>query len=161
MQRFEDAFRRVMAVLTGGSLGICFIVVLTSSLSRYLFNSPFQWSEELAKFAMIYGTMFGMTLAYMSATQVRFSVVLQFVPDNVKPVLELLCDVAALVLGLALVISGYIFMMKRGGIQAPGLNVQMYYPQASIMIGGACLLIAAAMRILRTKLSGPTEGGAA
>ncbi len=162
MRQFEDVYRKLMAFLTGGSLAICFTVVLASSLSRYLLNMPFQWSEELAKFAMIYGTGFGMTLAYLSATQVRFAVVLHFIPDRLKPHLELVCDSAALVLGFVLTVSGYMFMMKRGGIQAPGLNIQMYYPQASIMISGGCLLIGAAIRIVGFRATGKApavEGG--
>ncbi len=148
MRKVEAIFRQVMAWLTGGSLFVCFVVVFTSSLSRYAFNAPFQWSEELAKYSMIYGTVFGATLAYMTGTQVRFAVLLHVIPKNWVRWIETVTDVAALVLGFALTVSGYLFMIKRGGIMASGLNIQMYYPQAAMMIGGACLFIAAAVRLL-------------
>jgi len=52
-------YKRMLAFLTGTSLFVIFAVVLVSSLSRYLLNAPIQWSEEVARYAMIYGTMFG------------------------------------------------------------------------------------------------------
>ena len=148
MRKVEAIFKQVMAWLTGGSLFVCFVVVFTSSLSRYALNAPFQWSEELAKFSMIYGTVFGATLAYMTGTQVRFAVLLHVIPENWVRWVERITDAAVLVLGFALTVSGYLFMIKRGGIVASGLNIQMYYPQAAMMIGGACLFIAATFRLL-------------
>lgn len=149
MQRLEGAYRNVMAWLTGLSLFVCFVVVLASSISRYAFDAPFQWSEELAKFAMIYGTVFGAALSYLSGMQVRFVVFISILPQRLVPRIEFISDVAVFLLGAALSVSGYLFMIRRGGIMASGLNIPMYYPQAAIMIGGACLAMAAALRLCR------------
>ncbi len=154
MEKIEAVYRKAMGWLTGSSLFVCFVVVFASSLSRYAFNAPFQWSEELAKFSMIYGTVFGAAYAYLTGTQVRFSVFLYLIPQRFVRWVGLISDAAILFLGGALVVSGYIFMIKHGGIMASGLGIRMYYPQAAMMIGGACLFCAAVIRLITQFLPG-------
>jgi TRAP-type C4-dicarboxylate transport system permease small subunit len=68
-------YKKVLSWLTGSSLFIVFAVVLVSSMSRYTFNAPILWSEEVAKFAMIYGAMFGSILCYLEGIHIKFSFV--------------------------------------------------------------------------------------
>ena len=140
-------YKKFLAILTGSSLLIIFSVILISSLSRYLFNSPIQWSEEVAKYAMIYGTMFGMALCYLEGIHIRFTFLEDMVSAKIRYVLHFISDLIALISGGVLTYSGYLFMMKRGAIEAPGTGIQMYYFQVAMVIGGACLVIAAAIRI--------------
>ncbi|QUX93271.1 TRAP transporter small permease [Marinomonas sp. A3A] len=141
-------YKNTLAILTGTSLFVIFGVVLVSSLSRYLFNSPIQWSEEVAKYAMIYGTMFGMALCYLEGIHIRFTFLEDLVSAKIRHALHFISDVIALVSGCVLTYSGYIFMMKRGAIQAPGTGIQMYYFQVAMVIGGVCLTIAALIRLI-------------
>ncbi|NLQ17776.1 TRAP transporter small permease [Marinomonas sp. M1K-6] len=140
-------YKNTLATLTGTSLFVIFGVVLVSSLSRYLFNSPIQWSEEVAKYAMIYGTMFGMALCYLEGIHIRFTFLEDMVSAKVRHILHIISDLIALISGAVFVYSGYLFMMKRGAIQAPGTGIQMYYFQVAMVIGGVCLVIAALIRL--------------
>ena len=141
-------YKNTLAMLTGTSLFIIFSVILVSSLSRYLLNSPIQWSEEVAKYAMIYGTMFGMALCYLEGIHIRFTFLEDLVSARIRHALHFISDVIALISGCVLAYSGYIFMMKRGAIQAPGTGIQMYYFQVAMVIGGVCLAIAAIIRLV-------------
>lgn len=151
-------YKRMLAFLTGTSLFVIFAVVLVSSLSRYLLNSPIQWSEEVARYAMIYGTMFGTVLCYLHGIHIRFSFLEDAVKPSFKKVLNFISDVVALVSGVVLAYSGYIFMMKRGAINAPAVGVQMYYFQAAMVIGGVLLAIAALLRIIEITTCRQEEG---
>ncbi|MFC6670488.1 TRAP transporter small permease [Marinobacterium aestuariivivens] len=68
----KDLYKKLLAWATGGSLFIVFAVVLVASMSRYLLNYSIQWSDEVARYAMIYGAMFGSTLCYMDDTHIKF-----------------------------------------------------------------------------------------
>lgn len=139
-------YKYLLSFLTGSSLFVVFAVVFASSLSRYLFNSPIQWAEEVAKYAMIYGTMFGMVLCYLEGIHIRFTF-LEDVAPKLRGTLNAISDIVALVSGTILCYSGYLFMMKRGGIEAPGTGIEMYYFHVAMVIGGAGLSIAAAIRV--------------
>lgn len=148
MQRAENAFMRLLAGLSGTSILIVFGVVFAGSVSRYLFSAPLQWSEEVAKYAMIYGCMFGVAYAYLHGTQITFSIVIDAVSPNIRRKASLLVDMATVALGGVLVYAGLIFADKRGGIAASGIGVQMYWAQIAVSIGGMCLVIAAVLRLL-------------
>jgi len=141
-------YKKLLSILTGTSLFVIFAVILASSLSRYLLNSPIQWSEEVAKYAMIYGTMFGMALCYLEGIHIRFTFLEEMVSVRMRHSLHFISDAIALISGCVLTYSGYLFMMKRGAIQAPGTGIQMYYFQVAMGIGGACLVIAALVRLV-------------
>ncbi|WP_232827800.1 TRAP transporter small permease [Marinomonas shanghaiensis] len=140
-------YKKILAILTGSSLLVIFGVVLVSSLSRYLFNAPIQWSEEVAKYAMIYGTMFGMALCYLEGIHIRFTFLEDMVSAKIRHLLHFISDIIALISGGVIAYSGYLFMMKRGAIEAPGTGIQMYYFQVAMVIGGVCLVLAALIRL--------------
>lgn len=151
-------YKRMLAFFTGTSLFVIFGVVLVSSLSRYLLNAPIQWSEEIARYAMIYGTMFGMVLCYLQGVHIRFT----FVEDAIRPSwrkgLHFISDVSVLISGAVLAYSGYLFMMKRGGINAPAVGIKMQYFQVAMVIGGVLLTIAAIIRLIEYFTNQTEEG---
>jgi len=140
-------YKNILSLLTGSSLVVIFAVILVSSLSRYLLNSPIQWSDEVARYAMIYGAMFGVVLCYLEGVHVRFTFLEDIVSKKIRHILHILSDIVSLGCGVVLIWSGYLFMMKRGGIESPSIGISMYYFQAAIMIGGIGLTIAALIRL--------------
>lgn len=147
-------FDRLMAWATGLSAFVMFGVVLASSVSRYAFNQPFQWSEEAARYAMIYGTMFGAALAYNRSRHMRFSMLADMLGPRWGTVFAAIADLTALAVGAILAVSGWGFVQKRGGIDAPGIGVSVGWFQAAMVVGGACLVIVAVL-----DLASRFEGG--
>ncbi|MBV1789527.1 TRAP transporter small permease [Marinobacterium sp. D7] len=143
----KPLYKKFLALATGSSLFVVFAVVLTSSLMRYLFNAPLQWSEEVAKYGMIYGTMFGMVLCYLDDIHIKFGFLEYGVPAFIKRLLNLALDLIALGTGVVLAWSGYQFVLKRGGIDAPGTGLPMSVFQSAMVIGGICLVIAALLQL--------------
>lgn len=47
-------------------LGVMFVVVMLQVFSRYLFNSPPSWAEELARYMMIWLGLLGATMSFKS-----------------------------------------------------------------------------------------------
>lgn len=129
-----------LRALTGLSLFVTFAVVLISSLSRYLLNAPFVWSEEMAKYAMIYGVMFGGALAFLDGTQIRLGLLADAAPARARPYLAAAMSVICLVFGAVLAWSGWLFADKRGGILSSGLDVPMFYPQLAMAVGGIAFM---------------------
>ncbi|MFC6673370.1 TRAP transporter small permease [Marinobacterium aestuariivivens] len=141
-------YKKVLSWLTGGSLFIVFAVVLGSSLSRYALNAPIQWSEEIAKYAMIYGAMFGTILCYLEGIHIRFGFVADAVPVQVQRLFNILVDITTLGSGVVLVWSGYLFVLKRGGILATGTGLPMYVFQSAMIVGGIGLTLAALIKLM-------------
>ncbi|MGF1699560.1 TRAP transporter small permease [Photobacterium makurazakiensis] len=142
-----ENYRKVLLALTGLSLFNLFVIMLTASISRYFFNYSIMWSEELAKYSMIYGVMFGMIVCYLDGSHIKFSVLNGRISQSLQRKLDIITDISVLACGVILTWSGYLFTERRGGIMSPGTGVEMYFFQSAIVIGGAGLVIAAILRL--------------
>lgn len=148
MRKTENAFCLLLAALSGLSILVVFGVVFAGSVSRYAFDAPLQWGGSIAKYAMIYGCMFGTSYAYLRGGQISFSIVTDIMSPRMRSWCSRLVDVSALLLGGILVYAGAIFAAKRGGIVAAGLGIPMYWAQIAIAVGGVCLLVSALFRLI-------------
>ena len=59
-----DKCEKVLDWITSGILTLLLLIVLAQILSRYVFNSSLPWTEEAARYLMIWGVMLGASLAY-------------------------------------------------------------------------------------------------
>lgn len=144
----RKTFTHLMAWLTGGSLFVIFAVVLASSLMRYLFNAPLQWSEEVARYGMIYGAIFGTVLCYLDDRHIKFELIESLLSRPLRKGCAFLADVTALVCGGVLTWAGYGLVISRGDLLAPGTGLPMAFFQSAMSIGGVCLTIAAVIRLV-------------
>lgn len=146
MLRAEKTFCYLMASLASICIMLVFAVVLAGSISRYVFSSPLLWSDDIAKYAMIFGTMFGIAYGYLQGSQINFGVVVDLLPRKARYFLEYISNISVLCLGVLLMGAGWIFAEKRGSILSSTLGIPMYWAQIAIMIGGICIAIAAIFR---------------
>lgn len=154
------------AIGAGVSMFAVFMIIFVNSTRRYAVGKSFEWGEQLPVFMAIYGVMFGMAWAYLNDQHVRFTILVDFIPDRLANKLFMLVDLIMVGTGCIFAYSGYLFAVKRGGIEASGLiNASRYlndvtgiesllrigemYPyQMSMAIGGGMLTIAAFVRFL-------------
>lgn len=142
-------YSRLLAFMTGCSLLVVFAVILAGALLRYLLGESIQWGEEVARYAMIYGVMFGMTLCYLNNSHIRFTFLESLTAQIHHRWIYLVHDFIALGCGVLLIYSGYDFVIKRGSLMATGIHLPMAYFQSAMVVGGIALTLAAIMKIVR------------
>ncbi len=140
-------YKKLLAILAGSSLFTLFAVMLATTFSRYFFNTSILWGEEVSKYAMIYGVMFAMPLCYLEGLHIKFSVLDSVRSRLFQKLLEVIVDLSVLASSIILTWSGYQFVLRRGGIESPGIGLSMSYFQSALVVGGVCLFIAAVMRL--------------
>ena len=140
-------FDQLMILLAGLSCLTMFAVVTVSSISRYAFNAPFLWSEEVARYAMIYGTMFGATLAFNRSQHLRFTILTDLLGRH-SALVQRIADFSVLLVGSILLVSGIRFVAMRGAMESTGIGMPMGYAYAAIAIGGGCMLVAGLLDLL-------------
>lgn len=161
---FSTFFSRLFAGGAGLSMFVIFLIVFVNSVRRYSIGKSFEWGEELPVFIAIYGVMFGAAWAYLQDRHIRFTILVGFLPDWFTRKLFLVVDLVMIATGGLLTYSGYLFTVKRGGLESSGLiNLakqlrettgveqmiwlgHLYPYQAAMIAGGAMLTIAALLR---------------
>lgn len=167
MTTISRFFNKFFALGAGLSIFAVFMIVFVNSARRYTFGKSLEWGEELPVYLAIYGVMFGIAWAYMEDKHVRFTMLVGFLPESFTRKLYLLVDVIMVITGGLLAYSGYLFMLKRGKVEASGIiNLakdiramtgwegamlfgQMYPYYAAMVMGGVLLVIAATIRFVQ------------
>ena len=180
IQKAAGIFSKFAAAGASLSMAVLFLIVFINSVRRYAIGKSFEWGEELPIFITIYGVMFGMAWAYILDRHIRFTMLVGFVSESWARKLYILVDLIMVVNGVLLAYSGWMFTIKRGGVEASGIiNLaktlraltgwesmiwfgHQYPYQAAMVLGGVMLAIAALlkrlMRLFETPRPEPTGG---
>jgi TRAP-type C4-dicarboxylate transport system permease small subunit len=171
MQRIIQRATRLFSQFAAGgaslSMAVLFLIVFTNSLRRYAIGKSFESGEELPIFIAIYGVMFGIAWAYLQDRHIRFTMLIRFLSESLIRKLYIIVDLIMVVNGVLLTYSGWMFVIKRGGVEASGIInlaktlraltgwdsliwIGHQYPyQAAMVLGGILLAIAALLKLLQ------------
>ncbi|WP_051308964.1 TRAP transporter small permease [Desulfogranum japonicum] len=144
---------------------LLFSIVFTNAIRRYTIGKSFTWGDELSIFIAIYGVMFASAVAYIQDRHIRFTMLVGFLSRKWLHMLYCFVDLMMVAIGGLLAYSGWMFTLKRGGMEVSGLitlaktlrsltgweNMIVfghYFPyQAAICFGGILLAIAACLKL--------------
>lgn len=162
-------FWRVYNAVTTAALAVAgaamFVIAIGNALLRYFLNSPLIWGEEISRYAMIWGTMIGVALAYRAGHHVAISVFADALPRRAGPPLRLLAHLLTIATAIILAHTGWALTAMLGSLEAPSSGIRMVWIYAAIPVGGALLAIEAlrllvadvrALRRPQPAASGPT-----
>lgn len=178
LQRTTRFFSNLTAAGASLSMAVLFLIVFINSIRRYTIGKSFEWGEELPIYVTIFGVMFGMALAYVRDQHIRFTMLVGFLSASWRKRLSIFVDVVMIANGVLLTYSGWLFVVKRGGMEASGIiNLakalrtltewegilwigHMYPYQFAMVMGGILLTLAASLKLaLRlSKTSAPEAG---
>jgi len=166
IQQISNIVSKIFVSGASLSMFLLFLIIFTNSVRRYTFGKSLEWGEELPVYIAIYGVMFGAAWAYMQDRHVRFTMLVGFISKKMERWLFLLVDLIMIFTNSLLAYSGWLFVLKRGGMESTGLIgvakhlrdltgldamvwIGYFYPyQAAIMIGGVMLALAALLKML-------------
>ena len=173
IQRTTRLFSHFAASGAWLSMAALFLMVFVNSFRRYIIGKSFEWGEELPIFIAIYGVMFGAAWAYIQDRHINFSMMVRFLSESFSRKLKIIVDLIMVINGVLLTYSGWMFVTKRGRIEASGIiNLakslrdltgwesmiwfgHQYPYQAAMVLGGVMLTIAALLKLIQRLTENP------
>lgn len=123
----------IVLIFLGGTM---VTVVITQTLSRYLFKVPIYWAEELSRYLMIWVCFLGVAVA----TRNNKHISLNFLVDIIPPIYRNILKITALLLimcFLSVFIKEGIELLPRQATQlSPALRLRMNWPFLALPVGG-------------------------
>mgnify|MGYP001205824863 CR=1 FL=1 len=133
---FKKPLETVLCIL----LSFLTIITFSQVIARYVFEAPLSWSEELARFILLWLAM--LSAAYGFKIKTHFS--LQFIVNRTSfKLTKYVYFYVTLIVSLFLIIFIYyslIFVMGVNGHLAPALQIPMEIPYSSTIVGGLLML---------------------
>lgn len=158
--KFAIGIVKVMCVL-------CFLA-LTASLCLMIIsrNVPFinfdvMWTDEIGRYLLVYLVFLGSGLAMIEGTHIRVDFLLDKMSPKMRKLVELFNDVVTIVFCAIMVGSGYVLVKSTGTQAVSTLRKYFDMPMAiwnsAIMVGGAIMLLAVCVKIIKAVCSKTKE----
>jgi tripartite ATP-independent transporter DctM subunit len=128
-------------VASASLLLVLISLVLIGVVSRYFFNSPIVWIDELASLVFIWLSMLGAVIAIDRGEHLRLTLFLRFIPERSRAFV----DVAAL-----LIVAAFLLAMIgpalehtefESGIVSPALEISLAYKIGAIAAGFVLMFV--------------------
>ena len=138
------------------AVGLMFITVMIQIVARYVFSSPPIWTEDVARYAMVWTGLLGATLSFKTQDD---AVLMQSVfpkrPHFLGVCAELIQSAAILIFVLPVVYFCFIglkggfakgFLARQAGLTADTLGIPMVWISISVPIAMIIILLHLAAR---------------
>src|ERR1700710_415132 len=84
-------------------VGLEIVILLAGVISRYVFNAPLTWSDELASILFLWLAMLGAVVALRRVEHMRLGFLVSRAPPRLRAFIETLATIAVLVFVLAII----------------------------------------------------------
>lgn len=136
-----DNVNRLVYWLTVLLVLLMVINVFTGVVARYVFNNAIYWTEELARYLMIWSGYLAMSMVVRGEENVAVTFVLGWMPLKLRRFFKVIGHIAIGVF-LAIVFSESLKYMRVLRIQTtPALQLPMAVPYLSVTIGSVLMFV--------------------
>jgi TRAP-type C4-dicarboxylate transport system permease small subunit len=141
MHRISDALNRLCEFGLVLLLSIMAVVVFLAVLFRYVLDLPLFWTEELARYCLIWSSLLGAAIALKRGEHIAVSFFMDHFPEKTKRVLGVMAQLSV-VLILAVMLWGGIHLVIVASRQlSPALRIPMAVPYLALPFSSAVMLI--------------------
>jgi tripartite ATP-independent transporter DctM subunit len=126
------------------------VILLAGVVSRYLFDHPLVWSDELASILFLWLAMLGAAIALRRNEHMRMTAVVGALPPSTRAELDAFATGAALALLVLIVRPAYDYALEEVPIATPALQISDALRAAAMPIGVMLMAAFAALRLVRT-----------
>jgi TRAP-type C4-dicarboxylate transport system permease small subunit len=148
-----DSFVRRVAVLT---VCLMFVTVLVQVVARYIFSSPPVWTEDVARYAMVWTGLLGATLSFKTRSDaVLMESVFPQRPHLMGHLAEAIQSAAILTFVLPVVYFCFVglrggfgkgYLARQSGLTADTLGIPMVWISVSVPLAMIIILLHLAAR---------------
>ena len=138
-----DKFNFGLKVLLGVFITIAFIVMSWQIASRYIFNAPLAWSDELVRYLLVWITFIGAGLAirYSKLIKLEFLFNLIKFPKKIETLLRSLATLLTITFCVIILIYSFEIIQTVHGQRSSSMKIPMSIPYASIPIGSFIMIV--------------------
>lgn len=122
-------------------LAVMTALITWQVFARYVMGSPLSFSEEIARFSMIWMTMLGAGYAFRYGTLISVDIVAELASERVERLVAIGIAIASGVFAYVLLTEGWSLANRVSGQTAPSTRVSMLWLYAAMPVGAALIII--------------------
>lgn len=136
-----DGFNRAIGWLLALLLLVMTALIFWQFFARFVVGKPLFFSEEIARFAMIWLTFIGAGYAYRKGLLISVDLVLEYAGPRLARWMRVVIILCSLSFALILVYYGFDLVDRVSGQIAPSTRVSMMWPYLAVPLGGLVIIV--------------------
>jgi TRAP-type C4-dicarboxylate transport system permease small subunit len=155
LEQFFNSADRMVKFICMGLYGAMAIVIFIQIVGRYVLPFPFSWTEELARYLMIWGAFIGASSLIRAGENIGVDFFIEKLPIKLKNRLYNGIEIIILLL-IAYVFKIALSVLPRLGLHqtSPALGVSMFWVYLGMLIGLGLVILQLLGMILKHALMG-------
>jgi TRAP-type C4-dicarboxylate transport system permease small subunit len=114
-------------------------VVFLQVISRYVFNYPFDWPEEMARYLFVWVALLGAALALRRGAHFSIDALVKKLPAGWRLIVALLIRTALGIFTLVVSVKGFQLALRVNEQLSSGMEVSMTYAYLSVPVSFAIM----------------------
>src|ERR1700710_515526 len=121
-------------------VGLEIVILLAGVISRYVFNAPLTWSDELASILFLWLAMLGAVVALRRGEHMRLTPLVQKMPEATRAWVTLGAELVVAAFLLQIILPTVEYFQDQLLITTPALEIQDGYRAGAIAAGGLLMM---------------------
>lgn len=147
--KIESLLGSIVEIAAAGLVVAEIAILFGGVISRYLFNRPLVWSDELASTLFLWLAMLGAVVAFRRDEHMRMTACVGVLPAHWRPVVDSFATGASLAFLLLIAWPAYEFARDELAITTPALQITDAWRAAALPAGIAFMIVFALLRLTR------------
>ena len=157
VQKASDVVDKYTTVVTVMLLGGMTIITTAQIIFRVFFTALI-WSEELARYMLVWLTFFGAGCVHKRAGHIAVNFLQELLPFNMRKVFQVVAQLLCITVFGIMIYYGFWYMQLMGNQLSAAMRIPMRYMYTAIPVGGIILLLHSLSRL--TLIIAQKEAGA-
>ena len=137
MKTLDKIVSKVEELIAVIGLSAMTVITLVAVFFRYVLQSPIIWSEEAARYLMVWSTMLGISIATRQKAHLGIDIFVSMAPKKLQRALEIFSTLMMIVMLVFLTIISIVFIQSaiRTGNVSPMLRIPFYIIYLALPLG--------------------------
>lgn len=153
---FKTIVTNLDAIITCVTLSLCTILVNANIFSRYIFNKPIYWAEEVATSLFIWTVFVGSAYAYRNHSHLGVDILVKMLPEKFKKLTQYVISIIEIAVLTMLTYVSAQYVIHSWNRATDVLRMPRWYFSIAVPIGFGWSLLYAIIFFIQ-RLTGKSE----
>ena len=150
LKKFFDNFEEIVVV---PPVAVMSAVIIVQVFFRYVLKESLSWSEELARYIMVWVTFVGASIGVKRGAHVGVEMLVTALPKNVQAIVKYLGLIISIIFCIVVIVAslGIIQRQFTGNQVSPAMRIPMWWAYAAVPAGAFLMTVRFIQILIKTK----------
>lgn len=134
-------FNRLIGWGLAALLLVMTVLIFWQVFARFVVGSPLHFSDEIARFSMLWLTFVGAGYAYRHGTLISVNIILEYSGPRFAKILRIGIVICSALFAFVMVKYGFDLVERVARQTAPSTRISMMWPYLSVPVGGLIIIV--------------------